>query len=161
MTAVCNTSPINYLVLIGLAEILPGIFSEVLIPTAVLDELQAPGAPPEVREWTATSKSWLRVENAGDLDRDLTSLDRGESEVITLAKRRSVKLVLLDERKARRAARDRNLLVTGTLGILDRGAALGVIDIRVALDRLQRTSFRVSPRLIRSLLARPRPRTEI
>jgi predicted nucleic acid-binding protein len=155
MTAVSNTSPINYLVLIGLAEVLAKLFSQVLVPRAVHDELQAPGAPQEVRDWISNPADWLRIENTGDTVQGL-GLDRGEAEVITLAERHSLKLVLLDETKARRVARERGLLVAGTLGILDRADALGVMDIGEALQRLQGTNFRASPRLIRSLLAKPR-----
>jgi predicted nucleic acid-binding protein len=151
MTVVSDTSPINYLVLIGLDGILPRVFSQVLIPGAVLAELQAPGAPREVREWIASPNDWLRVETAGVVDHDSWGLDRGECEVITLAKRRSVKLVLLDERRARRAALEHGLLVAGTLGVLDRAAAQGIVDMADALKRLQHTSFRASPGLIRSL----------
>ena len=39
MIIVSDTSPINYLVLIGEIELLPKLFGKVVIPQAVLDEL--------------------------------------------------------------------------------------------------------------------------
>ena len=45
MVVVADTSPVNYLVLIGHIEILPRLYNRVLIPTALLDELQHPLAP--------------------------------------------------------------------------------------------------------------------
>ena len=36
MTVVSNTSPLNYLVLIELQQLLPALFSRVLVPEAVL-----------------------------------------------------------------------------------------------------------------------------
>jgi len=60
-------------------------------------------------------------------------------------------LVLTDEAKGREAAMRRGLGVTGTLGVLVRAAREGMVDLAEALSRLQRTNFRVSPRLLRSL----------
>lgn len=39
MIAVSDTSPLNYLALIGEIELLPRIFTRVLIPPAVISEL--------------------------------------------------------------------------------------------------------------------------
>jgi len=41
MTAVANTSPLNYLLLIGEARVLPAIFGKLHVPSAVRDELLA------------------------------------------------------------------------------------------------------------------------
>jgi predicted nucleic acid-binding protein len=46
-----DTSPINYLILTGEIEILPALFGQVVIPTAVLQELQHAGTPAEVQQW--------------------------------------------------------------------------------------------------------------
>ena len=40
MTAVADTSPVCYLILIGEIGVLPQLFGEILIPQAVLKELQ-------------------------------------------------------------------------------------------------------------------------
>lgn len=45
MTVISNTSPLNYLALIGLQDILPALFGRVLIPEAVWHELSSSGAP--------------------------------------------------------------------------------------------------------------------
>jgi predicted nucleic acid-binding protein len=41
MTVVSNTSPINYLTLIGLDRLLPALFWRVIIPLAVQEELKS------------------------------------------------------------------------------------------------------------------------
>lgn len=51
MIVIADTSPLNYLILIGQAELLPRLFGEVLIPQIVLDELRGSGAPPQVLDW--------------------------------------------------------------------------------------------------------------
>jgi predicted nucleic acid-binding protein len=54
MIVITDTTPLNYLVLIGESELLPTLYGGVVIPAAVLMELRARGAPARVREW-ATS----------------------------------------------------------------------------------------------------------
>ena len=44
MIVVSDTSPLNYLVLIEEVEVLPAIFGRVVVPPAVVEELQAPGS---------------------------------------------------------------------------------------------------------------------
>ena len=40
MTVISDTSPLNYLVLIDLQDVLPALFEQVLIPEAVWHELR-------------------------------------------------------------------------------------------------------------------------
>jgi predicted nucleic acid-binding protein len=42
MTVVSNTTPLNYLILIGRADILGKLYGRVVIPEAIFDELTAP-----------------------------------------------------------------------------------------------------------------------
>ena len=64
MTVVSNTSPLNYLTLIGLERLLPTLFGRVIIPLAVQEELKSPGAPVEVRDLLDRSRGWLEAVNA-------------------------------------------------------------------------------------------------
>ena len=73
----------NYLVLLGYIEILPKIYGEVLIPQAVLDELQDSDAPVEVRAWVSTPPAWLRISSIVYPSNPLLDfLDRGERDAI-------------------------------------------------------------------------------
>jgi predicted nucleic acid-binding protein len=63
-------------------------------------------------------------------------------------------LLLIDEDSGRREALRRALTVTGTLGVLERAAVRGLIDLPSALARLQTTTFWVKHALIQDLLAR-------
>jgi predicted nucleic acid-binding protein len=152
MTVVSNTSPLNYLVLIELQPLLPKLFNRVLVPEAVLRELGSPAAPAEVRGWLDTTPDWLESRVAVDIPSELRQLGPGEREAIVLAESVDDGLVLLDERKARGIARQRGLAVTGTLGVLDLAAARGLVDLADAFERLAKTNFRGSPRVLRSLL---------
>jgi len=59
MIIISDTSPLNYLVLIGHVEIVRELYGRVIIPQAVYDELQAPETPPEVQAWLANCPAWL------------------------------------------------------------------------------------------------------
>jgi predicted nucleic acid-binding protein len=61
MIVIADTTPLNYLILTALTQILPELFGQVVIPLAVLHELQAPQAPDKVREWVVHRPAWLMV----------------------------------------------------------------------------------------------------
>jgi predicted nucleic acid-binding protein len=71
-----------------------------------------------------------------------------------LALARGVQIVLIDETEGRREAGRRRLRVTGTLGILELGAARGMLDLPSTLAKLSATNFRVRDDLIKGLLER-------
>jgi len=56
-------------------------------------------------------------------------------------------------KRGRRVAADHfGLTVTGTLGVLDRAARVGLIDAEAVVEKLRKTSFRATPKLYRLLL---------
>ena len=69
-----------------------------------------------------------------------------------MAEKREADLILLDDMKARQIAKHRGLTVTGILGILDAAARRQMIDLPVAVKRLQNTSFWASNSLYQRLL---------
>lgn len=153
MIVVSDTSPLCYLLLIDLIEVLPQLFERVIIPQKVRDELLAADAPKVVREWIFQPPNWLEVQTiTGQFDPALNQLDMGEQEAITLAIQLKVDLILLDDLAARRVATGLQLEIVGLLGILGSAAEKGIVDFPRAIARLQQTSFRASSKLIRSLL---------
>jgi predicted nucleic acid-binding protein len=69
MTVVSDTSPLCYLLLIDLIDLLPELYGRVVIPEAVRDELAAPEAPTIVQNWIAQPPDWLEVQTfAGQMD---------------------------------------------------------------------------------------------
>lgn len=153
MIVIADTTPVNYLVLIEAADLLPRLFGQVLIPPAVLAELNDPGTPSQVRVWLANIPPWLQVQALrSQPDPTLDYLDAGEREAIALAQELKADQILLDESDARKEAARRKLPFIGTLGILRRAAQLDLIDLPSTLARLQQTTFYVDPEVIRSLL---------
>lgn len=153
MIIVSNTSPINYLVLIGQIDLLPELFQKIVIPKEVYSELSDPKAPDIVQEWIGHSPDWLKIQPVSHPSDELVDLlDPGERAAILLAQEYNADLLLLDDMKARRIAIDRGLMITGILGILDRAATMKLIDLRTAVQKLQNTSFWASDTLFKKLL---------
>ena len=154
MIVIADTTPLNYLILTDLIHIVSALFGQVVIPQAVLNELQSAQAPDKVRQWFAHRPDWLVVREVQQGDPTLAHLDPGEREAIALAQELQADLILLDENRGRREAISRGFNITGTIGLLDRAGARGLIDVPTAVARLRQTSFRVSPRLLNTLLDR-------
>jgi predicted nucleic acid-binding protein len=153
VTVIADTSPLNYLVLIGAQDLLPSLYESVRIAPAGVSELGAPGAPEKVRQWIENRPDWLVV-TAPTVPADprLAHLDRGEREAIALAMELNADLVLIDERDGRIAAQACGLTVAGTLRVLADAAAVGLIDLAEAFARLRSTTFRADARLMDRLL---------
>lgn len=142
IVVVADTSPLNYLVQINYQGLLPLLYTRVLIPHAVLEELGHPGTP-EARAQMPSMPA-------------LAGLDLGESEAIRLAQQVSADLLLMDERRGVRLAREAGLDVTGTIGVLIQAAQRNLIDIDAALARFQATAFRCAPRIFEEAKRRVR-----
>ncbi|HOW73928.1 MAG TPA: DUF3368 domain-containing protein [Phycisphaerae bacterium] len=152
MIVISDTTPINYLVLIGQIDLLPRLFGRVLVPPAVLDELQSHGSPEALQAWSIAIPTWLEVRTPSYIDATIR-LGRGEVEAISLARELRANEVLIDDLKARKAAMVRGLKVTGTLLVLDRAARAGWVDLPSILQQLMTTNFRAPAALVRHLLA--------
>jgi predicted nucleic acid-binding protein len=155
---VSNTSPLNYLILIKQIDLLPQLYSRVLIPGSVLQELNAPGTPDLVRTWTASLPDWLEVSpDIAGPDPDLSHLHAGERDAISLALRVKANAVIIDERRGRDEAEKRGLRVIGTLGVLATANERGLVDLIAAIvfyGKLPSMSLQnYSPQFCRSIKA--------
>jgi predicted nucleic acid-binding protein len=151
MTVVSNTTPLNYLILTELTEVLPTLFGRVYAPPGVIEELSHPRSPESVRAWASSPPGWLVVRGATQVDETLPkALQKGEVEAISLAQELGADWVLIDERKASREAESRGLRVVGTLGILEEAGARNLLDYEKGRDRLVNdTSFYVTDDVLR------------
>ena len=123
MAVVSNTSPICYLLLIDCIDLLPQLFGRVIIPETVAEELAAAKSPAILQNWIAQPPDWLEIRAAIAIaDAAVAELDPGEREAILLAESIEADLIVLDDMAARRVAAERGLIVTGTLGVVERDA---------------------------------------
>jgi len=121
---ISNTTPINYLVLIDHIGVLHQLYTRIVIPQAMFDELQDEGTPPKVKAWVAAHPVWLEVRTVTVFpDPSLALLDAGEREAIRLAQELEADALIIDEPIGREVAK-----------------------------RLQHTTFRAHPDLYRLFL---------
>jgi len=151
MLVVADSSPLIVLVKIGHIDVLPALFGQVLIPPAVDRELRSPRRAEEVREYFRQARPWLQIRPPARVE-PVAELHRGELEAISLALECGAHLVLVDDRKAYRAAVALNLNVVGTVRVLERAAEQRLLDLREAFDRLKQTDFWISHSLLEERL---------
>jgi predicted nucleic acid-binding protein len=153
MIVVADTTPLNYLILIGHIDVLEMQYGRILIPHAVHEEMLDLDAPPNVRAWAKDPPHWLEILSPSTaLHPWPPNLDRGETEAIALAEELSSDWLLIDEAAGRDEAHRRGLQTIGTLGILRNAHALRLLDLRDALAKLRQSGFHMSETLLQTIL---------
>ena len=153
MSIVSNTSPLIVLAKAGLLDLLPKLFSEVLIPQAVRDEIQSGPADDPMR-LALPGCGWLRV---AVLEPPLSplaamQLGRGEAEVIEYACRQTDCAALLDDRAGRRAAQGLGLRVIGTLSVAAFASQQGhIASFDDAVQRLRSAGLYASDSVVEAV----------
>jgi len=156
---VSNSSPLIALARIGRLNLLASFYKRILIPAEVHHEVTVagrglPGAE-EVRKTHWIEVALQKTPPHPSMIQACQNLGAGERGAILLAKSLQADLVLLDDSKARRVARDAGLSVVGCLGILEAGARSGLVsDLRQAYIDLLRHGIRFDIKLLQDSLAR-------
>lgn len=143
---ISNTSPLQYLHAIGHLVLLEQLYREVIVPQAVVDELDIGRLQgfdvPDCRAY-----SWMRIESVAvpEMLALVTNLGRDEAEVLALALSLPAELVILDDAFARQIAASQNIRYTGTLGVLIQAKRRQLIPAAMPLvDAMQQAGFRLS-----------------
>jgi hypothetical protein len=142
---VSNTSPLLYLHQLGRLDLLPALYSQVLVPASVVEELEAGrAAGHDVPNIAALP--WARVVSSPTLAllALATDLGKGEAEAIAIAHERNA-LLILDDGLARRHAKLVGVTLTGTLGVLVKAKTAGhITEVAPVVSRLRELGFRLS-----------------
>lgn len=154
--AVSDRSPLILFAAIGRFELLHLIFSEVLIPPAVWQEVVESGAG-RPAEFEVRGANWIRVVPVSmnlATAASLARIDRGEREAIALAMELGPgHTLLLDDRAGRSYAESEGLQVVGSAGLLIRLKRRGLVGaVRPILDDLQAAGLYLSDGLYQQLL---------
>jgi hypothetical protein len=147
---VSDSSPLIALLSVDRIALLERLFSAVLIPPAVQDEVFGSGR-------TTAIPDFIRIEspNSETSVRFLMmSLHPGESEAITLALEKRVNRIVLDDKQARETADRLGLRVIGTLGVLMLAKEKGHLsEIRPLMAQMMdRIGFRIAPAVLNRAL---------
>jgi predicted nucleic acid-binding protein len=156
MIVVSNTTPLNYLILTESVHVLPAIFGRVYAPSAVINELSHPKSPEVVRTWASNPPEWLTIQDPSQAVPSL-KLGIGEAAAISLALELRADQVLIDERKGYKAALQRGLKATTTLGVLEEASHRGLIDFATVIEQLDKeTTFYVTADVLEEFRRRVR-----
>ncbi len=101
MIVVSNTSPIFYLSTIGQLDLLRRLYNEILIPTAVFNEITNVGNT-DASATIVPTLSWIQTQFATDrtlVNRLRDELDPGEAEVIIAFVQRNRGCLVVDPRQ--------------------------------------------------------------
>lgn len=160
-SVVTNAGPLMVFSKLNVLHLLKELYGRVLFPPSVYRETVTAGMQRGFQDARSLhlfleQNGWRPV-SVGDIPRDLESLhlDRGEKESIFLAATKSA-LLLMDEEKGRAVARERHLIVKGSLGILVEAHRKGLISfdrIRFYFEQIvERPDIWISPTLCSRVL---------
>lgn len=145
---VSDTSPLRALNQLQLVWALGPLYGEVVVPPAVLAELEV--TPPGLSPVDLSGYAFISTQAPHDIAL-VTSLrkrlDPGEAEAIALGVELHADFVLIDEALGRRVAKEHQLMPVGVVGVLVQAKDFGLIPVVAPLlDRLEREiGFRLSP----------------
>lgn len=156
MVVVSDTTTICNLFLIDKLWILEKIYGEVIIPTGVHEELESMKNQPSIIEYIEMN-DWIQtksVSNNSLTEILMLTLDKGESQAISLAKELNANLIIIDEVQGRKIAQQMNLKVIGLLGILIQAKQENLIkSVTLIMDELKlKAGFWISAELYMKVL---------
>jgi predicted nucleic acid-binding protein len=152
---VSDNSPLNLLVRLGVADVLPALFQQVFIPPQVAAEMGHAKAPPEVQSFIAAPPNWLTIRPPSNL-LAIPHLDRGEEAAISLAVELNA-VLLVDEHDGRVEAQSRGLSIIGAVGVLERAANIRLVqDLAAVHDQIRTIRFHIADPILKDSLARHR-----
>lgn len=159
MIVISDTTPIISLLKANHLELLQRLYGNVLIPKAVYRELTE---NPIYSEEAKSIKmldflKMVPIENAKSVNvlRSVTGLDAGESEALIMYDEQNADLLLMDEHKGRRVAKQLNVKYIGTAGILMLAYDKGLIqssDVKLCLDMMLDSGIRLDEKLCNIVL---------
>lgn len=147
--------PLIALATIGRFSFLRELAAEVLVPRGVQAEVLGGAPRPGARE--VADATWIRVV---DVPGELVAafrlvVDQGEAEALAVSRAYPDALLVVDDQRARRIAKELGLRLTGTLGILDLAKRDGLIpSVRPEVARLRESGFRIDDALVNAFFLR-------
>ncbi len=148
---IADSGPLIVLYKTGLLYILKNLHQEVSIPEAVSQELIS---KPEGKRMLKENP-WIKPKQTKEghaVDILKIFLDDGEAEAVTLA-RETKAILLIDEQKGRKIAKELGIRVRGTLGLLVEAKKRGIVkNIGVEIRAMRSKGYYLDDELIKIVL---------
>lgn len=140
---VSDTSTLILFYKIGEFDLLQKVFGQIVITETVLSEFKR------------QTPEWIKIVNpTTNLHKGLLGfLDAGEATSISLATEYERCLLIIDESKGRKIAKELGLEISGSLGVLITAKNKGLIQSVIPIiEKIKQTNFRLSEALIKKVL---------
>jgi len=144
MKLVINASPVIFLVKLNLIQHLTFLFEELIMPAGVRDEIVR--YKDEAQRWVS-GKGEVNVKNVGNIPSFISAWDlgKGETEVITFARKNKNCIAALDDKAARNCAYSLNIQVIGTIGLILLMNKKNIVDdAEGEIKKLRNIGFRIN-----------------
>lgn len=151
--AVLNASPIITLCKSGQEDLLPRLFTEIVLPGAVWEEVEAGDITDPARRKLG-ALAWLKRDDSIATSPLVQAWDlgAGETAVLSYALARPGYVAVIDDAAGRRCASSLNITVIGTVGLIVLAKHRGLIArITPGLDALRDAGSWLSDKLIEQL----------
>ena len=154
--AVVNASPLILMFKSGLADLLPKLFAEVVVPDAVWKEIMA-GGERDAAAARLPAVSWVHRATATKIAPEVLvwNLGDGESEVLSFALAQPDYRALVDDRAARNCARTLGIRTLGSGGMLILAKRRGLIQsVSAEVQKLRDAGLWLSDEIVALLKER-------
>lgn len=151
---IVNTSPLFYLHRLGHLHLLEKLYGEIVVPRAVVTEIEEGKKLGEDVPNMADYK-WIKTKDVTIpmFIKMIPDLGLGEAEVLALGCIEKESLLIIDDALARRIAKLQEFKLTGTAGVLLRAKKEGyIVEIKSTIERLKEVGFYLNPELIADIL---------
>jgi predicted nucleic acid-binding protein len=154
---VADAGPLIGMARIGHLSLLQSLYNVITISPRVFEELKISSDKPGAKAASeAINAGWIRVvtlKRPSDSAILGSLIDAGEAESIQLALEQKARLLIIDDKKGRRAAKSRGAQVIGTEGILISAKKAGFLrKVSPILDELASVGYRLSPALCNRII---------
>ena len=151
---IVNTSPLLYLHQVGCLELLPKLYQNIYVPSAVKEELEV-GKNQGIDVPKIDKIAWIKICSISSVAVLPTVIDlgKGEAEVIALGIENNNSLLIIDDQLARRIADIYKLKYTGTLGILIKAKQAGYLkSITPVIQELRNQGMWLTDQIINKVI---------
>ena len=140
----------NSVKLLNELELLKILYLEIIIPKKVYEELQIL-VDLEITTREQLAQDWIKIKDVQSeelVQKFQEELDRGEAEALALAIEIGADYLLIDEKAGRVVARNNQIKILGTIGVLLNGKKAGLVkSVKEKMDNLKKIGFWINKQL--------------
>lgn len=149
---VSDASALIVLAKLNRLEILRELFTSVVISPEVYSELTDETAKVGGAEIAILAAQWLLVQSPQVII-PYKGLHPGETAAIALAKELNADFLIIDEKQGRKIASQEHINTIGTIGVLEKAADSGLLDLASTFAQLKQIKFYVTEKFLDARLA--------